>query len=338
MHVVCRVVGKSALFFTRHSMDYGLSVQGICTIILSNSGGDHVEESTASNDTLVIRKIIDVGDSSTLISENDDKLKDLKSRDSTSQAMNVRDKMKIPNNIDEGVVDSSKVLILPSIGGSAINNKSVEHKDKDIKHVEELFLPPIASAERHTVKSDQNVNDREDGDDLITEESRDVSVSSLEQLEQLTFPFFEKQARHERDEVECEANINSEGKEVNSSSIDSTVPAPRLKLDNLPWPLILQYMRESESLSSEYFGLDNKEAVESRIAHNKRLQQSTSEDGLHTHRSRHLNSTSEAVVCDTESETDGAEEQEESETCQICDFCGQTSPKISLLQLAESKV
>lgn len=280
-----------------------------------------------------------VGDLSTLTMVSDAKFKDLKSKDSAKQASNVSNRMKLaPNSSeDEGaVVDSWKALNLPSIGG-ATNDKSAECKDKDIKHAEQLFLPPIASAESHGVKSDENVNDSKEGDNKIIEESRDVSVSSLEQLEHLTFPFFEKQARQEGDDIEGESNMDSESEEEDRSRIASTIPAPRFKLDNLPWPMILQYMRESESLASEYFSLNNKEAVESRIAHNKGLQHSTSEGGLHT-QSRHLNNTSQDVVCDTESETNGAEKQEEYETCQICDFCGQTSPEISLLQLAESKV
>ena len=272
--------------------------------------------------------------------ESEKKLNGLKSRDSTKQASNASDWMKTPNKSeDERVADGWKALNLPSIGG-AIDDKSAECKGKDFKHAEELFLPPIAPAERHGVKTDENVNDSKEGDNniIITEESRDVSIFSLEQLEQLTFPFFEKQAEQERDEVEGESNMDSGNEEEDRSRIASSIPAPHIKLDNLPWPMILQYVRESESLASEYFSLNNKEAVESRIAHNKRIQQSTPENGLHTQSIRHHNNTSLGVVCGTESETNGTEKQEEYETCQICDFCGQTSPQISLLQLAESKV
>ena len=230
-----------------------------------------------------------------------------------------------------------EALTLPAIGNH------VTERDNCTTDAKELTLPPIVSvSEKVEEKSLEELNDV-----IKTAESSDVSVSSLEQLEQLTFPFLEAQQAERSSVSKEESSSNDEEEEEEgrdaSEKSGTEVSAPSLKLDNLPWPTILQYVRESESLASEYFSIDNKEAVESRMAQNKKLLHQPKSDtsrgdssrkhkpGSHIKEEGELDSSSESTVNSTEKE-------EGSEKCHICDFCGQNSPEVSLLQLAEDKV
>ena len=214
-----------------------------------------------------------------------------------------------------------KTLILPSIIDES------EDRSKKLQHAEELVLPPIISLASQSVETNNEEND------TISDSMKAVSLSSIDQLEQLTFPFFEDRAAEDGDgESDTEkASDKIEDDEQDSSRSSSTIPvAPRLKLDNLPWPSILQYIRESESLTSEYFSLSNKEAIESRIAHNKRLQRTVTSEEAERLKNYHLMSD-KLGESDSESDSMAAKSQ-------ICDFCGQSSTQISLLQLAEDQV
>ena len=250
---------------------------------------------------------------------------ELSIRDSQGKASHKGDKKKKQcMNEDEREEDN---LVLPSIR-DAVGMDEIE--DRTVKHAEELVLPPIVNQ--------IEVDSRED--ELLKVESKEMSLpplppSPLEQLEQLTFPLFEDQ---EDDGNEEGANSD----EDNERGISRSGPAlaHNLKLDNLPWPLILQYMRESESLISEYFSLKNKGVIESRVAQNKRLQQTLSGDVAVPH---NCETSDDAGVLDNGSETETTENEEEEEDeqakkCQVCDFCGQSSPQVSLLQLAEDQV
>ena len=213
---------------------------------------------------------------------------------------------------------NQKTLILPSI----VNE--TQDRSKKLQHAEELVLPPIISAASQVVETDN------EEDDVTPESMKAVSLSSIDQLEQLTFPFFEDKTAEDSDgESDTEeASNKTEDDERDSSQSSSPIPvAPRLKLNNLPWPSILQYMRESESLTSEYFSLSNKEAVETRLAHNKRLQ-------------RTVTSEEAGRLKNCHTMPDGLEEgdSEPDSMATICDFCGQSSTQISLLQLAEDQV
>lgn len=235
------------------------------------------------------------------------------------QISHKRDKEKVITSENEKV--SEKTLILPSI----VNGS--EDRSKKLQHAEELVLPPIISVASQVVETDN------EEDDTIPESMKAVSLSSIDQLEQLTFPFFEDRTAEDSDgESDTEeANDKNEDDERDSSWSSSTIPvAPRLKLNNLPWPSILQYMRESESLTSEYFSLNNKEAVESRLACNKRLQRTVTSEEAERLKNCHLMS-GKLEESDSESDLMAAKSQ-------ICDFCGQSSTQISLLQLAEDQV
>ena len=228
---------------------------------------------------------------------------------------------------------NEKTLVLPPIV-----NESEDRKSNNPQHAEDLVLPPI----NILAASCQEAETDNEGHDETQESTMDpetVSLSSIGQLEQLTFPFFEDKTAEdscsdgESDTCTEEASTkDQEDDERDSSQNSSPIPAaPRLKLDNLSWPSILQYMRESESLTSEYFSLNNEDAVESCLAHNKRLQQTvTSEEAERMKRYHHTMSGG--------NEERDLESNSMDEKSQICDFCGQNTIQISLLRLAEDQV
>ena len=223
-------------------------------------------------------------------------------------------------------VRNEKTLTLPSI----VNES--EDRPKKPQCVEELILPSIVSSAASQVIE----MDNEEEADTIPEYEKAVSLSSIEQLEQLTFPFFEDKTAEvsdgDSDTEEGSDRAEDEERDSSQSSSPDPIPlAPRLKVDNLSWPSILQYMRESESLTSNYFSLSNKEAIESRLAHNKRLQQRvTSAEAERMKRSHHTVSGGD--------EEKGSESDSVAARNQICDFCGQSTTQISLLQLADDQV
>ena len=236
--------------------------------------------------------------------------------------------------------EGEKMSILPPIVGEVRQRAS---KDKsEVKLSEDLTLPPImpVSHVADQLESDQE-EELEEGR-VTAVESNEVSVSSLDHLEQLTFPFFEDQAKKSDGDAPEDTNSNNEGDEMRVSRLSRPVSAPRLKLDNLPWPTILQYMRESESLVSEYFSIDNKEAIEARIEKNKKLQKQLLHERrpFKSHQSRLKDG--ELVSSSTSSSEEQGElgegDDESSERYQVCDFCGQPSPWVSLLRMADEQV
>ena len=79
---------------------------------------------------------------------------------------------------------------------------------------------------------------------------------------------------------------------------------PDLTLPNLPWPTILQYLRESESIASEYFSLENKQKLSD---HHSQI------------------------------ESSGMADRKGSLFPDKCDFCGMDSQRHSLLNLTEDE-
>lgn len=246
----------------------------------------------------------------------------LRRRD-TQISHKLRDKEEVTMSENEKAANV-KTLTLPSI----VNES--EDKPKKPQHTEELVLPSVIPVANPEVVETDNSEEA----DTIPESVKAVSLSSIEQLEQLTFPFFEDKAAAEDSNGDSDtekASDKAEDDEQDSSqSISPVPPAPRLKVDNLSWPSILQYMRESESLASDYFSLNNKEAIESRLAHNKRLQQRVTSAEAERLKSYQIMSSS-GEERDSESDSMAARGQ-------ICDFCGQNTTQISLLQLAEDQV
>lgn len=119
-----------------------------------------------------------------------------------------------------------------------------------------------------------------------------------------------------------------------------------LSLPNLPWPKILQYMRESESYAAKYFSLQNKRTLAKRLKETK----STHKTGLSMNNTSNKNlelaqgGTGVSTDDDTseESELDASDVEGEDiqrfpdEQLETCDFCGEPKPKYNILDVKES--
>ena len=115
------------------------------------------------------------------------------------------------------------------------------------------------------------------------------------QLQEIDFPASDQESSSSSDEDD-DREENANGK---------LQKFPDLQVSDLPLPAILQYLRESESLASEYFSLQNKHSVEGGVG---------KED-----RDRQIAKDPEVEVSLITSSSD------------VCEFCGQQSPRQSLL-------
>ena len=90
---------------------------------------------------------------------------------------------------------------------------------------------------------------------------------------------------------------------------------PDLQVSRLPWPTILQYLRESESLASEYFSLKSK--------HSAAVEKPGVREGSGGPKKE---GRSKQIAKDTK-----AEVLLPGSCSNACEFCGQRSPRLSLL-------
>ena len=123
------------------------------------------------------------------------------------------------------------------------------------------------------------------------------------QLQEIDFPVSDQESSSssdEDDDDDREENANGKLRKF-----------PDLQVSYLPLPAILQYLRESESLASEYFSLRNKHSVDVNTCKEGEVHK---ED-----RDKQIAKDPEVEVSLTTSGSD------------VCEFCGQQSPRQSLL-------
>ena len=178
----------------------------------------------------------------------------------------------------------------------------------------EPLLPPIVSAQPST------------GEECVSEPDTLTLPPILKQLERL--------------DCSSQSNLIDQDDSTHEADSDEDYSALSQALPNLPWPTILQYLRESESYAAKYFSLHNKQSLERRL----RASKSTVTAGSSV-RDRHKtavsterkdgavhmsseDSSSEESGSDTNTEDNDSREIEETD---VCDFCGEQKPKYSLL-------
>lgn len=109
------------------------------------------------------------------------------------------------------------------------------------------------------------------------------------------------------------------------------------ELFNLPWPKILQYMRESESYAAKYFSLKNKRNI------TKRLEANKTKTIITEKKTNGSSKYQEETITDSESSEESELESSDvddvdtpktdtKEQLLTCDFCGEDKPKYSLLR------
>ena len=145
------------------------------------------------------------------------------------------------------VTNEEEQTEIPALAQDATLSQECGEKHRVVK--EGLKLPPIAN-ERTQQSASQAGHSK--GDESLKRNQQEVVGTSEEllqlppiatQLEGLEFP--------------SDSESNSEEDEPGDSSTEceeqGTPPFPNVQ--SLPWPAILQYLRESESMASEYFSL-----------------------------------------------------------------------------------
>ena len=200
-----------------------------------------------------------------------------------------------PLNVEkDGCTDTP--LLPPLLASEQVEPKSSSHSGS------EIHLPHIVP---HTEVSGRG----EEGScaclDLPLLQSGE---SEGESYEELTAPLSMSQLADvnffDNSDDSLEEDDQSEKPEVNESP-----PYPDICSSQLSWPVILQYLRESESLASQYFSLDRKPLD---------IQQEV----------RGVNNESGRRECEEHSTAIPVIERMGS----ICEFCGRPSPQWSVLK------
>ena len=160
------------------------------------------------------------------------------------------------------------------------------------------------------------------------EETGDTSVSILDKLEQMDYS--EQEESVESDDAATSSESDNENEERSDDDDDET-PKSKPKIPDLgpvsqlPWPTILQYVKESESQINQYFSLNNKEAVDARTEEAKEMLHETSNEDTDAPLDWRPLEGHEGV--NEGSEVDEAERDGSS----FCHFCGRRLPRSSLL-------
>ena len=217
---------------------------------------------------------------------------------------------------------------LPSLvdGGESLATSPTDRRQSS-----ELRLPPIApadgvehgresdpcegilSAETNAVMGVRETGLQEREDELEEEEEEKEVVEgeeeedqeiSLEQLPQIDIPLNCSSDEHTSEEEEGDEE-DEEGEDEKGDETETAEPPPpypNLHAEQVSWPAVLQYLRESDSLASHYFNLEREQRVEG-------------EGG-------------------TKGGEEGGVSTGEGKVCSECQFCGHTPPQWSILSCA----
>ena len=152
---------------------------------------------------------------------------------------------------------------------------------------------------------------------LSTAEAVGTYLETGNDDEQLTLP---PAIVQQLEEMDFASESNSSSDENDSKYQEDDPPkVSDIQARELPWPAILQYLRESESLACKYFSLENRH----RSTTGKRSRRSAATVGRSSH--------SKGAARQVEARASGARAfLPEGGT--VCEFCGQVSPRHSLLK------
>lgn len=169
------------------------------------------------------------------------------------------------------------------------------------------------ASEKHSVcvNSSQSVKD----DNKMT---ADIAPSIFHQLEQMNYSDDSESDQSEAETSSDEEETDSEDREP---PIKPNIPDLQ-SVAELSWPTILQYVRDSQSMASRYFSLQNKEAVDRRTEEAKALLNQDEQDP-----SVHFEDLDPSIERGPLSPPENP-----SEPIVTCHFCGKKMPRRSLLE------
>ncbi len=149
----------------------------------------------------------------------------------------------------------------------------------------------------------------------------------------------QKDSEHKADDVKLLPLVASSTFELSDPDTpdEEDIEQTYTDLFNLPWPKILQYMRESESYASRYFSLQNKPSLARRLKASKNTIATTTgkktrlASECQDYSNTDSDSSEESELEPSEVEGVNAQKADTKELLQTCDFCGEDKPKYSLL-------
>ena len=247
---------------------------------------------------------------------------------------------------DDGPHDSNAIshdlqlpLITESRGDHAAshgvtdNTAQQESKSKD---KDAIRLPPILANKTAPSKEEAVTSHNAIHPSTVDTNSHESSTNSKDANELSLLQELER-ANLSEDEG-SESNVNDDLSDrtssdescSSSSDDDDDGSAKQSKMPNLqglsvlPLPAILHYMRESESMASRYFSLQNRAEVKRRSEEAKLGLGANCDDGQDT-------GSAETQGRNHQDETDGRPKDAEEDSSISCHFCGKKLPRRTLL-------
>ena len=188
----------------------------------------------------------------------------------------------------------------------------------------EVHLPPlVAPGNVGREPAAAGVSELEE-EEMSSEEGESLP-RIMSQLTDLKFPSSSSSDEHTLEEEEEEGDGREVGLTFGGSEVGKPPPYPELGVGRLPWPAVLQYLRESESEASRYFSLDR--VTETEPADDQR------DKGV-CQRGKQKKELAEEAGSSTGRQGGGAAGPVMEGTYSECIFCGRPAPQWSVLQSA----
>lgn len=220
----------------------------------------------------------------------------------------------------------------------AVHKAAIASTATDDKWEEALHLPRVLVS--HGTRSTAGERLEEDlslPDIVVPHETGSLNLSSPHNSEEMMLPPRDNGEGEEKNvpllvsqlsELEFPSDLSSDGstedeEEQNIEDEEILPPYPDVQADQLSWPAILRYLRESESAASKYFSLDKKNMSPSthrevEREHVEVLEMRQPSQGLGE------GFRSDETVKETNNPVVERMERE-------CDFCGHSAPQWSVL-------
>ena len=244
------------------------------------------------------------------------------------------------------------------------NNNCLQVETSPPSPTSEGFVPlvdqyvdePLAERLSSKMNEDKHINEGAEKNDshvhlpqIVSQVAANGSEKDKVQTQQETLklpPVFDQLQRVQLLSESNESSPTNSDTEENQLEDVDIEQYTSLKLPNLPWPSILQYLRESESYAAKYFSLQNKPALDKRLkgtsdsfkeASNTK---NTQQYSIHRVSKGATSGGSSSEESDSEAkEIDPLKSTTEQELpASTCEFCGTQNPRYSLLTSATSSV
>ena len=233
-------------------------------------------------------------------------------------------------------------------GANKDDTASSPEEEEEDAGTNNVSLPPILPRQQQQPRAKSESEPQEVSLPPANSEASDEPRSIFRDLEKTEYS---EEEEEESEESDCAMPTDSDKEDDSSTASDeeeesdgaaSTLRGEEPMLPalesaaKLSWPVILQYVKESESAAAQYFSLENKEAVRRRVQGAKAVLPTSHEDGQ-CGQSEEVDAGSSGRESDetrpeivTEPISKGKDAVDDTES-QSCHFCGKQLQRRSLL-------